>query len=228
MPDLALLAHGAGSCPETALRLLGPAVPAGAEVRAVDARGTVDDVLARLTAAAAGREVSLVGGISLGAHAAALWSLRGGRTRELVLAMPAWTGEPGPVAALTAATASDVRGFGIERVLARVTAVAADDDWVLDELRRGWRTYDDALLAATLRAAASSPGPTVDELACITARTAVVALADDPLHPEAVARQWAGIVPGATLAAVGRHEPALDRGVLGRAARQLLDAPLIP
>jgi pimeloyl-ACP methyl ester carboxylesterase len=208
--------------------MLGPAVPTSAEVRAVDARGDVDEVVARLTAATDGREVALVGGISLGAHAAALWSLRGGRARELVLAMPAWTGQPGPVAALTAATASAVQAFGIERELARVTTVAADDDWVLDELRRGWRTYDDALLAAALRAAASSPGPTLDELSRISTRTAVVALADDPLHPETVARQWAAIVPGASLAVVGRHAPAHDRGALGRSARRLLDAPRTP
>ena len=71
---IALLAHGAGSCPETALRLLGPAVPDGVEARAVDSRGTVDDVVACLDAAAAGHEVVLVGGVSLGAAAAALWS----------------------------------------------------------------------------------------------------------------------------------------------------------
>ncbi len=224
MPALALLAHGAGSCPETALRLLGPAVPEGVEIRAVDARGTVEEVVARLAAQAHGREVALAGGISLGAHAAAIWSARGGVTRELLLVMPAWTGPPGDVSALTAATADDVRVLGIDRVLARVTDLVAGDDWVLDELRRGWRTYDDALLDTTLRAAASSPGPTPAELARITARTAVVALADDPLHPAAVAHRWAGSVPGAAIAVVGRHEPALDRGALGRAGRCLLDA----
>ena len=222
MPALALLAHGAGSCPATALRLLGPAVPVGVEIRAIDARGTVDDVVARMETEARGRDVALVAGISLGAHAAALWSSRGGRTRELLLAMPAWTGAVGDVAALTAATADDIEAFGIERVLARVTAVGGDD-WVVDELGQGWRTYDDILLAATLRAAASSPGPTRDELARIAAPTVVVALDDDPLHPLAVARDWAAAVPGADLAVVGRHEPARDRGALGRAGRAVLD-----
>jgi pimeloyl-ACP methyl ester carboxylesterase len=223
VPALALLAHGAGSCPETALRLLAPAVPEGAEARAIDARGTVDDVVARLRRAARGRDVALAGGISLGAHAVALWAAHGGAPRELVLAMPAWTGVPEQVAALTAATAGDVETTGIERVLDRVSSVAADGDWVLDELRRGWRTYDDVLLAATLRAAASSPGPTPEELARITAPTAVIALADDPLHPVDVARLWARCIPDAGLAVVGRHDPALDRGALGRAGRHVLD-----
>ncbi len=227
MPALALLAHGAGSCPETALRLLGPAIPDGVEAVGVDARGTVEDVVARLAARAQGREVALVAGISLGAHAAALWSARGGAAHQLLLVMPAWTGDAGDVASLTAATAYDVEAFGRERVLARVTTMADEDDWIIDELARGWRTYDDALLAATLRAAATSPGPTPGDLERITTRTAVVALGGDPLHPEQVARHWAGVVPGATLAVVGRHEPARDRGALGRAGRRLLDAPAI-
>jgi pimeloyl-ACP methyl ester carboxylesterase len=194
---------------------------------AIDARGTVEDVVARLAAQAHGREVVLVAGISLGAHAAVLWSARGGAARELLLVMPAWTGAAGEVAALTAATATDIESFGIARVLAGVSVVAGADDWVLDELRAGWGTYDDVLLTATLRAAASSRGPTPAELARVTARTAVVALGDDPLHPEQVARRWAAVVPGAALAVVGRDEPARDRGALGRAGRRLLDAPAI-
>ena len=222
MPRIALLAHGAGSCPETAVRLLGPAVPAGAETIAIDARGSVDDVVARLERAAHGNEVVLAAGVSLGAHAVALWSAGGGAASGLLLAMPAWTGVPDDVAALTAATAGDVETYGIERVLARVGALAGDD-WVLDELRRGWRTYDDDLLAATLRAAASSLGPTPETLAAVTAPTAVVAIADDPLHPVEVARSWARLVPDARLAVVGRQEPREERGVLGRTGRRLLD-----
>ena len=223
MSRIALLAHGAGSCPETALRLLGPAVPQGVEPVAIDARGTVGDIVARLDDAARGKDVVLVGGVSLGAHAAALWSSATGAESELLLVMPAWSGGPDDVAALTAATADDVEAFGIDRVLAAITALAGDD-WVLAELRRGWRTYDDVLLAATLRAAASSAGPTPTALAAITAPTAVVGLDDDPLHPAEVARSWASLVPGAQLAVVGRHTPKDDRGVLGSTGRRLLDA----
>jgi pimeloyl-ACP methyl ester carboxylesterase len=228
VPDLALLVHGAGSCPETVLRLLEPAVPDGVEACAVDARGTVEDVVSRLDAAARGREVALVGGISLGAHAAALWSARGGTARELLLAMPAWTGVPDDVAALTAATADEVEAYGIERVLAQVEQAATVGDWVLDELRLGWRTYDAVLLAATLRAAASSPGPTPAALERITARTAVVALDHDPLHRLGVARAWARAISGADLAVVARHAPRDDRGALGRVGRRLLDAAAMP
>ena len=82
MTPVALLVHGAGSCPETALRLLAPAVPEGVEPVGVDGRGTVEEIVARLDAAARASAVALVGGVSLGAHAAALWSARGGRSDE--------------------------------------------------------------------------------------------------------------------------------------------------
>jgi len=224
MAAVALLLHGAGSCPETARRLLGPAVPDGAQPVALQARGSVEDAVAALEAAASGRQVALVAGVSLGAHAAALWAARGGTADMLVLAMPAWTGGPGPVAALTASSAEEVRRRGRVALLAQVAA-RAPHDWVVDELRRGWATYDDDALASALEVAASSTGPTLDELARVRSRTAVVALADDPLHPEGVARGWARAVPGARLAVVGRHEPAADRGALGRAGTALLAAP---
>lgn len=222
MRRIALLAHGAGSCRDTALRLLGTAVPDGVVPVAIDARGNVEDVVALLDAAARGHEVALVGGVSLGAHAAALWSARGGRSTALLLALPAWTGPPGAVAGLTAATATDVLARGRDAVLAGIAA-SAPGDWVVEELRRGWLEQDDDGLAAALLAAARSPGPSIEELTRIEVPAAVVALADDPLHPEAVARSWASAIPGAGLAVVPRQGPARDRGALGRAARAVLD-----
>lgn len=223
MAPVALLAHGAGSAPVTVLRLLSPAVPTGVRTLALDARGSVDDVVARIAAAAEDEHVVLAAGVSLGAHAVALWAARGGRAGSLLLAMPAWSGPPAEVAALTAATADAVARRGADAVLAEVRATAAPEDWVVEELAAGWAAYDDDALAAALRAAAASPGPTPDELATIAAPTAVVALADDPLHPEALATAWAAAVPGARLAVVGRQAPTRDRGALGRAGRAVLD-----
>ena len=51
----------------------------------------------------------------------------------------------------------------------------------------------------------------------------MVALADDPLHPEAVAHEWAAAIPEAALATVARHAPARDIGVLGLAGRGALE-----
>jgi pimeloyl-ACP methyl ester carboxylesterase len=221
---VAVLLHGAGSCPETAVRLLGGAVPAGVPVLAPAWRGSVAEAVSALEDAVQGAETVLVAGLSLGAHAAALWAARSGTHVELLLAMPAWTGPPGEVAAATLAAAGDVAARGSASVLAALAAdPVAAHDWVLDELARGWATYDDVGLVDALQAAAASDGPTVDDLARIQSPTAVVAFDGDPLHPRAVAEQWADAIPGARLAVVDRHRPLADRAALGRAgARELL------
>jgi hypothetical protein len=235
VPSTAVLAHGAGSRPAVARDLLAPACLGTAAVDSVDARDGVERVADRIheacvSAARAGRPVSLVGGISLGAHAAARWALEQqsleqvGPVPALLLVMPAWAGEPGPVAAMTAATADEIEREGSAAVLDRLRRdPALAGDWVLRELERSWADGDDAGLVRALRLAASSPAPSLDELARVKADVvAVVALADDPLHPEDVARQWADAIPGALLATVPRHAPAAEPGVLGRVGRELL------
>ena len=44
---------------------------------------------------------------------------------------------------------------------------------------------------------------------------AVVALADDPLHPESVARQWAELIPRSQLVVIGRNQPSVDLACFG-------------
>jgi hypothetical protein len=225
-----LLLHGAGSCPATAYALLEPAVAPGSRAVCVDARGTVAQVEARLADAVGwhrqdGDEVVRVAGISLGAHAVASWASHIRTMIDLVLVMPAWTGAPDAVAAATAAAADEIERLGVRAVLDRLRAdPATSGDWVLDELGRGWATYDDAALVASLREAGSSPAPTFDELHAVRARTAVVALADDPLHPDRVARAWAGAITCAAIRVVPRTAPATDRGALGRAGAEALEA----
>ncbi len=214
-----LLAHGAGSSPDVVRRLLAPCLPDGAAVVAPELRGDVESAVRELATAVDGREVVLAGGISLGAHALALLAARVGVDPPLVLAMPAWTGAPGDVAAATSAAADDLAQRGRAAVL---SSLAEDpltrDDWVRAELEAGWATYDEADLVTALRAASASPGPTLDELAAVRAPVAVVALEDDPLHPASVAQQWAATVPRSLLTSVAREAPVLDRGALGRAA----------
>ncbi|WP_167121346.1 alpha/beta hydrolase [Amycolatopsis viridis] len=174
-------------------------------------------LLTALDAAASGGPV-LAGGISLGAHLAAEWAVRHpGRCAGLLLAMPAWCGDPDDAPASLAARASAdlVTRHGVAGALRLATAGVAP--WLAGELTRAWQRHGDGL-AAGLRAAAAHPAPTPDELASIEVPVGIAACTDDPVHPAGVAHAWAAALPRAavvetTLAALGA-----DRESLGRAA----------
>jgi pimeloyl-ACP methyl ester carboxylesterase len=169
---------------------------------------------------------ALVGGVSLGAHAAARWAARRpGATDGLLLVMPAWTGAPDGVAAVSASTADELEASGVDAVLTRLRRLATGAGsaaWVLTELERAWRHRGKAALVAELRGVAASPGPTEAELARIDIPAGLVALAGDPLHPEAVARRWASALPRASLETVHHTTVAADRAALGTAALRAL------
>ena len=138
----------------------------------------------------------------------------------LVLALPAWTGAPGAVAAATAASADLVERLGTAAALAAAgTAVG----WVAAELAAAWPAYGDGL-AASLRAAAAAPGPTLAELAALPVPAGLVTFADDPLHPAAVAHEWAAAMPGAAVRELPLVAPAADRSVLATTALAALAA----
>ncbi len=190
-----------------------------------------------LDAAAAeyGPRLRLVGGVSLGAHTAARWTAAraastapgpapspAGRVEldGVVLVLPAWTGAPGAVAAATAASADLVERLGTDGALAAAgTAVG----WVAAELAAAWPAYGDGL-AASLRAAAAAPGPTPAELAALPVPAGLVAFPDDPLHPAAVAHDWAAAIPRAAVRELALAAPAPDRSILGAAALAALAA----
>jgi pimeloyl-ACP methyl ester carboxylesterase len=138
----------------------------------------------------------------------------GPRPAGLLLALPAWTGPPGPVAAATGAAAEVVDRLGTDGALAAAgTAVP----WVAAELAAAWPGYGDRL-AASLRAAAAAPGPSRAELASLRVPAGLVAFADDPLHPYGVAQEWAATVPSAALRTLHLADLAADPAVLGTAA----------
>jgi pimeloyl-ACP methyl ester carboxylesterase len=176
-----------------------------------------------LDAAAAeyGPRLRLVGGVSLGAHTAARWAAACGPGLDgVVLVLPAWTGTPGAVATATAASAELVDLLGTAGALAAAgTAVG----WVAAELAAAWPAYGDGL-AASLRAAAVAPGPTLAELAALPVPAGLVAFPDDPLHPAAVAHDWAAAIPRAAVREVPLAAPGADRSVLGATALAALTA----
>jgi pimeloyl-ACP methyl ester carboxylesterase len=175
---------------------------------------------------------ALVGGVSLGAHAAARWAVRRpGATGGLLLVMPAWTGPPDAVAAVSGATADEIDRVGVEAVLARLRALTAEPSetaWVVDELHTAWRRRGRAALVAELRGVAGSRGPDTGELQGVAVPCGVVALAGDPLHPSSVAANWAARLPVAGLVTVDHPAVAADRATLGSAALRALAAAVPP
>ncbi|GAA5164290.1 thioesterase [Amycolatopsis dongchuanensis] len=159
----------------------------------------------------------LVGGISFGAHLAAEWAVRNpGRCAGLLLALPAWHGQPGDAPASLAARASAdlVDAEGLEKALS--LSIAGVAPWLADELTRAWRRHGDGL-AAGLRVAASHPAPTLEELRTLEVPAGIVACTDDPVHPLGVAREWAAALPRAVLRETTLSELGADPGSVGRA-----------
>jgi pimeloyl-ACP methyl ester carboxylesterase len=214
---------GSGSAAGFVTRAFGPALAAaGYALVAPEPEpgpGVVEAAFAALDDAVGRHDVRLVGGVSLGAHVAARWAAARPATlprlRGLLLALPAWTGPPGAVAAASAAAAARVRALGVARAvdLARRDGVP----WVADELALAWPGYGGAL-ADTLEAAARSAGPLPAELARITLPVGLAAFVDDPLHPVAVAEHWASVLPRAVLHRLALADCAADRAALGGAA----------
>ncbi|GAB2969209.1 alpha/beta fold hydrolase [Saccharothrix stipae] len=189
-----------------------PLAEAGFTLVAPASRGVREHVEA-LDAAWDGTPL-VVGGVSLGAHVAAAWAVRHPeRCAGLLVALPAWNGDPdGAPAALAArASASVVASAGVEAALTGV------DGWLGDELRRAWPRYG-SRLAEVLREAAGSSAPTVAELTGLTAPVGVAACTDDPIHPLDVARTWVEALPRAALRTTTLAALGADRESLGRAA----------
>ena len=169
--------------------------------------------------AAAGRPL-LVGGVSLGAQVAARWAAAlapADRPAGLLLALPAWTGDPAgaPAAAAARLSAARLRARGTAAELAAVRASAPA--WLATELDRAWTAYGDAL-PDSLDAAAAAPGPEPADLAGLAVPAGLAAVRDDAVHPVAVARRWHALLPRSALVETGFAAFGADPAVLGRAA----------
>jgi pimeloyl-ACP methyl ester carboxylesterase len=223
---VAVVLPGSGSTAEFVARAFaGPLVASGHALVTADhpARADGGDPAGAwglaLDALAEREPLELVGGVSLGAHAAVRWAARRpGRCGGLLLVMPAWTGPPDAVAAVSGATAGEIASHGSAAVLARLRGLGTGAGWVVDELHAAWPHRGDAALVAELRGVARSAGPTEAELARVTVPCGVVALRHDPLHPEEVARRWGSLLPRAAVDTVDHDAVAADRRVLGAAA----------
>ncbi|SFB45473.1 hypothetical protein SAMN05216266_11254 [Amycolatopsis marina] len=199
----------AGPLHALGVRIHTPAPPRGTDL--------VQGYLAELDSfAAAAPGTVLVGGISLGAHLAAEWAVRNpDRCAGVLAALPAWTGtaQHAPAAVAAGISADLVEREGLEAALAISTA--GIEPWLAAELRRAWRRHGAGLVAG-LRAAAAHAGPTSGELARLTVPVGIAACVDDPVHPAAVAREWAAALPTATVRETSLAALGADRESLGR------------
>ena len=186
----------------------GPLSGEGWTVTAVDDRsGAVEQVQAAVAASVRRTGARLAGGVSLGAHAVARWAASAAGAASgiegLLLVLPAWTGPPGAVAALSALAAGEVDRLGPDAVVRSVD----DGSWVGTELAAAWPTYGSGL-AAALRATAGSPGPTLDGArADRRCRWGWWGFVGDPFHPVEVAREWCEALPRAALVELEQDAP---------------------
>jgi pimeloyl-ACP methyl ester carboxylesterase len=158
----------------------------------------------------------LAAGISLGAAIAVEWACA--RTESafgVIAALPAWTGPDisgCPAALSAAATAAQLRADGLEAVIERMRG--SSPAWLADALTQSWRgQWPD--LPQALEEAAGYAWPEPETLAGLAVPAAIVSAVDDPVHPAAVAREWAELIPHAELHRITLAELGADPAVLG-------------
>lgn len=217
-----MIAHGAGSDADFLARAF-PADRVGVrETIPVDDRtGRIPQIMSALARAARDPAPTILGGVSLGAHAAATLLARSDLPEHVLgglLVMPAWTGAPDRVAAMTATAADALSVLGMDGVLAELDPT----DWVTPALASAWSKRDGAALVDELHAAASSPAPDAEALTLVRVPCGLVALADDPLHPVTAAQRWTELIPHAELVTLPRNAPAGELAAFGDAAGRAL------
>ncbi|MGV0851511.1 alpha/beta hydrolase [Mycolicibacterium phlei] len=164
----------------------------------------------------------VVGGISIGAAVAVGWALaRPEQTIAVLAALPAWSGHPhdAPAAAAARYSAEQLRRDGIAAAIAAMRA--SSPAWLADELARSWLGQWPALPDA-MEEAAAYVAPTIEELARLRVPMGIAGAVDDPVHPIAVAAEWAATAPRAALHTLTLDELGADPATLGTACVRAL------
>ncbi|MFQ6397277.1 alpha/beta fold hydrolase [Nocardia sp. KC 131] len=182
-----------------------------------DPRAVVASCRAALDAAARSGPV-LVTGISLGAAIALEWAAEHQSAAVgVVAALPAWTGSDTaacPAALSAAATAAQLRADGLDAVIDRMRA--SSPRWLADALTQSWRAQWPHLPDA-LDEAADYKWPGAERLATLDVPVALVTAIDDPVHPLAVAEEWAALIPRSELFRITLTELGANPAILGNA-----------
>ena len=232
-----VLAHGAGSSARFLLAAVaGPVLAAGGRLVTYDLRGHgassparevtehhLDAHAADLAAVVATPDgaIAVVGGVSLGAHAAARVAASwppGSEPAAVLACLPAWTGTPVRGTGPHAAIAAELQRVGVAGLL---TAIAADRDlapWLRETLLTDYARHDPDSLAAVLRSLDGGAAPGPGELARLTRPLAILGWPDDPGHPLDVAREWARLAPVTALVTLAIGDLDRDLELLGSRA----------
>jgi pimeloyl-ACP methyl ester carboxylesterase len=143
------------------------------------------------------------------------------RTAAVLAVLPPWSGEPGDAPAALSArhTAAQLRRDGLAATTAAMRT--SSPPWLADELARSWGRQWPALPEA-MEQAAACVAPTRAELSGLEVPLAVVAADDDPVHPAAVAADWAAWAPRAALRRIRLREFGPNPALLGRACLDAL------
>jgi pimeloyl-ACP methyl ester carboxylesterase len=237
-PDTApavVVAHGVGSSARFVVEAFAaPVLAASGRLVAYDLRGhgastpvpdprahRLDDHVGDLLALLATLDAppAVLGGISLGGHAAVRAADRGAESAALLVCLPAWTGRAAPGVGPHAAVAAEVRRVGIAEVIERLRADTTMEPWLRETLVTDYRRHDPASLLAALVALDGGDAPSEVEIAHLGDRPlAVVGWPDDPGHPLTVAQRWSALAPRGVLGELEIGDLAGSRAALGEVA----------
>ncbi|GAB2634848.1 alpha/beta fold hydrolase [Nocardia goodfellowii] len=217
-PRVAVALPGTGSDADFARRGFEPACQErDLELIAVepDPLAVVASYRAALDEAAA-RGPVLAAGISLGAAVALEWAAEHpDDVTGVIAALPAWTGADTadcPAAQSAAYTAEQLRTHGLSAVIEQMRG--GSPEWLATALTQSWRSQWPDLPRA-LREAAEYKWPDPERLATVEVPVVVITAVDDPVHPTAVAEEWAALIPRSGLGRITLGELGADPAVLG-------------
>ena len=232
VPPVAVVAHGSGSCADFVARAFAdPLREAGyGLVTFEDRTGDISVVTARLAALVDEHRAQLVGGVSLGAHAAVHVAASRPGLAGVLLVMPAWTGPPGTVAALSSLAAAELEVAGLPSVLERLRStlgarrVIAGPYAEIDESHLA-----DPRLAGELRTSVEAGREAVSRVLGIQPDSATLVVKHGARIPQPTALAALGVTRIVTSdAALAPAVPADASGsAAGTAAAEVVDQPVI-
>lgn len=160
---------------------------------------------------------AIVGGGSMGAATTLSFTLANpDRVRALIQMGPAFGSSPiDMVAAGFSIFADFIEEHGADKAIDKliesvplVSEMASEDPGMIEDLRAQWNSHEPPSIVAAMRGVPKSrPFEDIEQLASVSVPTLIVASAGDPIHPLAVAQEYAQHIPQAQLREVPLSPP---------------------